>query len=140
MIVRRPAVLLLALVAIGCSAPSEPTASTTVATAPPAASLSSQLPPGLPVETAKAKAAAYAPLNATFSKATAGLYRDFPPELQDSIVDPNRAVWGITYDSIATPCYPGGSVCESPRPGAVTVFLDYYTGDFLESGGSFPKP
>ena len=140
MIVRRPAVTLVALVAIGCSAPSQATTSTTVATAAPAASPSSQLPPGLSLDAARTKAAAYAPVNATFAKATAGLYGDFPPELQDSIVDPGRAVWGITYDTVATPCYPGGSVCESPRPGTVTVFLDYYTGDFLESGGSFPKP
>jgi hypothetical protein len=92
------------------------------------------------MEVAKAKAAAHAPLDATFAKATAGLYGDFPPELRDATPDPGRAVWAITYDSTATPCNPMGTGCESPRPGTVTVFLDYYTGDFLESAGFFPKP
>jgi hypothetical protein len=92
------------------------------------------------VELAKAKAAAVKPLNATFATATSGWYRDFPPDLQVGTVDPSRAVWAITYDSVAAPCYPGGNVCESPRPGTVTVFLDYQTGEFVLSAGYFPKP
>jgi hypothetical protein len=132
------AVLTAALFAACAGQQQSPSAA--VATAPQTASPSSQLPPGLPVEAAKAKAAAVAPLEATFAKATAGRYGDFPPDLRDGTVDPDRAVWAITYDSTGTVCYPGSSVCESPRPGAVTVFLDYYTGDFVGTAGWFPKP
>ncbi len=109
------------------------TAST--ATAAPTESL----PPGISRATAEAIASGAAPLGARLSITTAGRYGDFSIERQYANLDSARLVWGVKYESIATPCYPGGA-CESPRPGTVTVFLDYSTGEFLASVGYFPMP
>ncbi len=109
------------------------------ATSAPSAEPAVSFPPGITRAAAEEIAASAAPLDARLSTTTAGRYGDFSIERQYANFDPTRLVWGVKYDSIATPCYPGGH-CESPRPGTVTVFLDYSTGEFLLSVGYFPKP
>lgn len=50
---------------------------------------------------------------------------------------PNRWVWAVTFSGDVTVCSPSGS-CLSPRPGTSTVYLDYFTGDFLTTVASSP--
>ena len=47
-------------------------------------------------------------------------------------------VWAVTFTGLMTICPSLASTCKSPRPGQVTVFLDYSTGDFRESHGFSP--
>jgi hypothetical protein len=55
--------------------------------------------------------------------------------------DPNRSVWAIRFEvgggEVCPPPQPSGpsQQCELLGPRAVMVILDYYTGDFIISGG-----
>jgi hypothetical protein len=50
---------------------------------------------------------------------------------------PDRWVWAVTFSGDIAICNPLGS-CLSPRPATGTVYLDYFTGDFLESSTMSP--
>jgi hypothetical protein len=52
-------------------------------------------------------------------------------------IKPDHFVWAVEFSGDMTICNPLG-VCESPRPGTLTVFLDYSTGDFLSTLGQSP--
>jgi hypothetical protein len=53
-------------------------------------------------------------------------------------VKPTRLVWALRFDALSGPiCPPDGAACLSSRPGVFTIFLDYYTGESLASGGSY---
>lgn len=47
-------------------------------------------------------------------------------------------VWAVTFTGLMTICPSLASTCELPRPGQVTVYLDYSTGNFRESHGFSP--
>lgn len=47
-------------------------------------------------------------------------------------IQPGELVWAVTYSGETIVCPPAGA-CRSPRPGTVTVFLDYATGAFRAS-------
>jgi hypothetical protein len=45
----------------------------------------------------------------------------------------------VTYVGDMTVCYPSQpEVCETPRPGTLTVYLDYFTGEALANIGDSP--
>ena len=50
---------------------------------------------------------------------------------------PGRWVWSITFAGDVTICNPVGS-CLSPRPGTSTVFIDYFTGEYIEATTESP--
>lgn len=52
-------------------------------------------------------------------------------------IKPGELVWAVTFSGETTVCPPAGA-CWSPRPGTVTVFLDYATGAFRASQALSP--
>jgi hypothetical protein len=78
----------------------------------------------------------------TYVSAQAGLFKDLNRDLNIGpgfVVKPDQWVWAVTYQGDMTICNPLG-VCYSPRPGVVTVFLDYFTGRFLATEASSASP
>lgn len=66
----------------------------------------------------------------------AGSFADVDPRGQRAPGYPiasGQLVWAVTFNTTFVICPPGGSACMTPRPGTVTVFLDYITGKFLTS-------
>ncbi len=59
------------------------------------------------------------------------------PDLE---VSPDRAVWAVTFSDTFAICPPNGGPCFSPRPGTVTVLLDYVSGEFITSSTFAPAP
>jgi hypothetical protein len=55
-------------------------------------------------------------------------------------ITPDHEIWAVRFAAIAAPCPPGGSTCESPRPGTVTVVLDYFSGQVFVTAGVYPNP
>ena len=52
-----------------------------------------------------------------------------------------REVWAVTFNVVFDDiCPPNGSPCLPPRPGTLTVFIDYVTGDLVGSAGFGPNP
>ncbi len=87
-------------------------------------------------------AAKHSALGVTFVSAEAGHFSTLSKNPNIGPGNPIKAdqwVWAVTYRGDMTICNPLGS-CLSPRPGTTTVFLDYFTGDFLESEGLSPAP
>jgi hypothetical protein len=55
----------------------------------------------------------------------------------DSTAD--RWVWILLFEATSGPiCPPDGSACMPSRHGTLRIVLDYFSGDFLQSSGSFP--
>jgi hypothetical protein len=79
---------------------------------------------------------------ATFVSAEAGRFSELSRNSNigpGAPVKPEQWVWAVTYEGNMTICNPLGS-CLSPRPGTLTIFLDYFTGDFLMSEGLSSAP
>ena len=57
----------------------------------------------------------------------------------DYSVKPDRMVWAVTFQTTIVVCPPpnmaasANPTCWSSRTAATVVYLDYYTGDFLET-------
>jgi hypothetical protein len=97
---------------------------------------------GISKERAIALAEPHKSLTTTFKSAEAGRFRDLNknPNIGPGFgIEPDKWVWAVTYEGDMTICSPSPGACESPRPGTLTVFLDYFTGDFLGSIGYSPK-
>jgi hypothetical protein len=71
----------------------------------------------------------------TFVSAAAGRFADLNADPNIGPGFPVKAddlVWAVTFTGDMTICNPLGA-CPSPRPGTVTVFLDYQSGAFRTS-------
>ena len=80
-------------------------------------------------------------LTTTFKSAVAGRFHDINtnPNIGPGFgIKPDQWLWAVTYKGDMTICSPSPGACQSPRPGTLTVFLDYFTGDFLGSAGYSP--
>jgi hypothetical protein len=53
--------------------------------------------------------------------------------------DPQDRVWQVTFNGILDICPPDGSPCFQ-RPGTSTIYLDYSTGEFIQSSASSTGP
>ncbi len=97
---------------------------------------SSPLPTGGIGESRAIELASVNSIGWTLIAASAGRYGDLKPPGSGpgDDIPPDRFVWAVKFASEATICNPLG-VCMSPRPGTVTVYLDYFTGTFLSSAG-----
>jgi hypothetical protein len=101
---------------------------------------------GISKDRAIAVARTYKSLTTTFVSAEAGRFGDLNTDrnLGPGIgIKADRLVWAIRYEGDMTICYPPGvrptvTTCESPRPGTLTVFLDYFSGAFLMTDGFSP--
>jgi hypothetical protein len=84
-----------------------------------------------------------APLSAVFVSAEAGPLAsvfDDPHVAAGLPIEGDHEVWVVRFNATAAPCPPGGSTCESPRPGTVTVVLDYVSGQVFVTDGLYPEP
>lgn len=100
-------------------------------------------PGGLSASAATTLATGYAPPNAHFTSEQFGPFGDLAAYAgagSVSPIAPTKIVWAVQFANTATPCAANGDHCESPRPGTVTVILDYYTGAYLASFGYYPNP
>jgi hypothetical protein len=98
---------------------------------------------GLTEEQAVAAAQKAAPLSAVFVSAQAGPLGSVvadPQVAAELPIDASHDVWVVRFNATAAPCPPGGSSCESPRPGTVTVVLDYFSGKAFVTSGFYPEP
>jgi hypothetical protein len=98
---------------------------------------------GLSQEQALSIAQKVAPLSAVFESAQAGSFASVvnDPEVSQGLtITPDHEIWAVRFAAIAAPCPPGGSTCESPRPGTVTVLMDYFSGQLFETVGVYPGP
>lgn len=50
-----------------------------------------------------------------------------------------RLVWSITFDVTGEICPPVPGPCQTNVPGVLTVYIDYYTGEQLVSGGQYSR-
>jgi hypothetical protein len=50
---------------------------------------------------------------------------------------PDRWIWAVTFSGDITVCNPSGR-CFPPRSATTIVYLDYFTGDFVESSTRSP--
>jgi hypothetical protein len=55
-------------------------------------------------------------------------------------VNPDQLVWAVTFDDTFVICPPNGAACLKPRPGKTEVFIDYATGDFIQSASFAVAP
>ncbi len=97
---------------------------------------------GISRDRAVALAEPHKSLSTTFKSAEAGAFGDLNPSPNVGPgfgVAPQQEVWAVTYVGDMTICSPLGA-CELPRPGTLTIFLDYFTGEFLGSAGYSPTP
>lgn len=82
-----------------------------------------------------------APDGAVFESVQAEPFASVDPVDSEGLsVAPDREVWVVKFSATAAPCVPGGSTCYSPRPGTVTVVLDYLTGHMYVTAGDYPNP
>jgi hypothetical protein len=108
----------------------------------PTVALASPLPPG---GVSKADAVRLAGDHThffTIVSAEAGAFRDLnrDPNIGPGYpIRPDRWVWAVTYLGNVTICSPVG-VCYSPRPEMLTIYLDYFTGEFLATDGVSAAP
>ena len=73
--------------------------------------------------------------------AVSGRFADVSNGEMATLAKPDRLVWAVTLEAVATICPPppGGPACWSPRPGTITAYLDYYTGEILGSSTYSPS-
>ena len=96
---------------------------------------------GLSQEEAVSIAQKAAPPNAVFESVQAEPFASVDPrDTEGLLIPPDHEVWVVKFAATAAPCAPGGSTCESPRPGTVTVVLDYLTGERYVTAGDYPNP
>jgi hypothetical protein len=82
-----------------------------------------------------------APLGAVFESVQAEPFSSVDPlDREGLLIAPDREVWVVRFAATAAPCAPGTSTCESPRPGTVTVVIDYLTGERYVTAGDYPNP
>ncbi|MFL5708326.1 MAG: hypothetical protein ACJ77Y_04945 [Chloroflexota bacterium] len=82
-----------------------------------------------------------APPNAVYESVEVEPFSSVDPGVGEGLsIPPDHYVWVVTFAATAAPCPPGGSTCESPRPGTVTVLLDYMTGERYVTSGFYPNP
>jgi hypothetical protein len=149
----RPALLLaVAILTGGCalhggtpsSEQSQPGSASAVTPSPTAATPTRPLPSdGISEEKAVSIAQKAAPLSAVFESVHAEPFSSVDPLVREGLlIAPDREVWVVTFAATAAPCPPGGSetACESPRPGTVTVLIDYMTGERYVTAGDYPNP
>ena len=147
----RPALLLaVAIVAGGCASqaalPSttqpQPGPTSAVTPRPTAAPPTRPLPSGgISEDEAVANAQKAAPLGAEFVSVQAEPFSWVEPRVGEGLsIAPDRELWVVTFAATAAPCAPGTSTCESPRPGTVTVLIDYLTGERYVTAGDYPNP
>jgi hypothetical protein len=72
--------------------------------------------------------------------AVSGFFADVSTGALAGAVKPDRMVWAVTFDATASLCPPDGSACSTSPPGAITLYLDYYTGEVLAGSGHYPTP
>jgi hypothetical protein len=123
-------------------------ASTVGSSSPSPAPIETQTPSPLPSgglsqEQALSIAQKVAPLSAVFESAEAGplgsVVKD--PQVSEGLtITPDHEIWAVMFAAIAAPCPPPGPTCESPRPGTVTVVMDYFSGQVFVTVGVYPKP
>ena len=144
----RPAVFSIAAITViaatlvaGCSGPTS-TASASQGASPSPTAAGTPLPSGGITE-AKAieLSRSHMSATATFTSASVGTFRDLAPPGTgfDPSDAPDRLVWAVAFAAEVTICSPVG-VCDSPRPGVATVYLDFFTGAFVMAGGFSPNP
>ena len=98
---------------------------------------------GIPKDAAVAIATKAAPTGAVFESVQAEPFSSVDPGVREGLsLAPDREVWVVMFTATAAPCAPGTSelVCYSPRPGTVTVVLDYLTGERYVTAGDYPNP
>jgi hypothetical protein len=101
---------------------------------------------GLSEEQARAVAQKAAPLSAVFVSAEAGPLGSVSADPQVAAglpIDASHEVWVVRFTATAAPCPlvgVSGTRCESPRPGTVTVVLDYFSGQVFVTSGDYPNP
>jgi hypothetical protein len=83
-----------------------------------------------------------APLSAVFVSAEAGpLAAVFDDPQVRLPIEGDHEVWVVRFSATAAPCsHQPGATCESPRPGTVTVVLDYVSGQVFITDGIYPEP
>jgi hypothetical protein len=158
----RPSLFLaIAMIAAGCASgpgtsspgPAESRLPSAVEASPIANATTTPLPSGgISEDQAVSIAQKAAPVSAVFESAEAGPFavvvdRNVAEGLS---LEPSREVWVVRFTATAAPCHvvpgagpadpPNGEVCESPRPGTVTVVLDYFSGERFVTAGEYPKP
>jgi hypothetical protein len=108
---------------------------------------------GLSAEAAEAAARSHIHPDAVLVSAVAGQFDAVyvplgPNGVMPPDPSPSSLVWVVTFTSSVVVCPPPYVVngltkvkpCESPRPGTVTVVLDYRSGAFIRSDGFAPAP
>jgi hypothetical protein len=146
----RPTLLLaIAIFAGGCAsqAGTSSTKQPELTTSPAMSGLAAASPTrplpsgGIPEDAAVSIAKKAAPLGADFVSVQAEPFSSVDPRVGEGLsIPPDRYVWVALFAATAAPCPPGGSTCESPRPGTVTVVLDYLTGERYVTAGYYPNP
>jgi hypothetical protein len=148
----KPTLLLaIAILAGGCasdagtsSTPAGPGPTSAVTSSPIAATSARPLPSGgISEAEAVAIATKLAPDGAVFESVQAEPFASVDPrDTEGLLTPPDHEVWVVKFAATAAPCAPGTSklVCESPRPGTVTVVLDYVTGHLYVTAGDYPNP
>lgn len=86
-----------------------------------------------------------APTVTTFVSAIAGRLGNLRVVYPGEGLSPDRLAWAVTFSGTVTivppSIVPGAQNSpEPPRSGTLTIYLDYGTGAFLGSAGSFPQP
>ena len=89
---------------------------------------------GISAETAIRLARSHVSADATFVSAAAQNVKGLTGDA------PDRLVWAVFFTAQYRICPPPGGACRAPQPGQTIVFLDYRTGDFVESSTSVPEP
>jgi hypothetical protein len=101
---------------------------------------------GITAAAATAIARSHVQPDAVLVSAVAGKYSDVYTirHLGDTLDQPDRMVWAVTFGADIEICpppqpqpQPNAAPC-STRPGQIQVFLDYLTGEFLESATFSP--
>jgi hypothetical protein len=100
---------------------------------------------GISEEEARSIAQKAAPLSAVYVSAEAGPFGTVvsdPTVSEGLTIAADHEVWVVRFTAVAAPCAPGTSelVCDSPRPGTVTVVLDYFSGKLYITAGNYPNP